>query len=64
MLQEMMVKAYASLRVPFGFKLVGAVHVLLEAEVAFADFAGAAFLFFVGRELAPGVDILLVVDEF
>jgi len=42
---------------------VGAAHILLEAEVGFADFAGAAFLFFVGKELAAGVDTLLVFDE-
>jgi hypothetical protein len=35
------------------------VHIFLVAEV-FADFAGAAFLFFAGKELAAGV----AFDEF
>lgn len=50
--------------VPFGFKLVdGAAHILLEAEVVFA--AGlVAFLFFVVKELAAGVDMLLAFEEF
>lgn len=43
--------------------MVGAVHILLEAEVDFAaDFV--TFLFFVGKELTAGVDMLLAFDEF
>lgn len=41
----------------------GPAHILLEAEVVFA--AGlAAFLFFVGKELAAGMDMLLAFEEF